>query len=520
MNKKRVMKMCLVLLVGITPACWSAMLELVPSQTTVYPDEDVSIDVIFSNPDGAKVGAYDFFVEYSSTEDAVMTLESVSFADKLGGFTFAFQEYSETQPGKIRVAEASFLSDLSALQDGTSDVVLFTLFFVGKNPGHSLVSLAGNIAPTAGFLSDENGALLSVDTGSVEMTVVPLPAGLWLFFSGMIGLFGVKTTKRFEQGILCGLAFFKCKFPSFASGLVLASLALPASAEICDADGDSFVDRDDIKLIFDARNTFADASDERDADADGYITVKDARLCVRECTLENCTIVTDTESPVEFEEKVFGFRKVQPYNPITGTGGWSLTFLLFLPDNVTVYRDIPKVPTIAGISRDELVDINNSRVGNVSINAGDMAVNWPALSFNPSLANWQLSKTGNDWERSNGDVYQPIPPLPATQLNGVYANTELRTVGIWPNQFSFAFTTVYTFSDDGSFKRDTFNGVFSDLGGGTATTSKEGSYVLEGYTLKLTLLDGEIEYRSAVVWPGEDIESQIVIGERVLERKD
>lgn len=57
----------------------------------------------------------------------------------------------------------------------------------------------------------------------------------------------------------------------------------------CDIDSDGDVDRNDISLILDTRNTAASGTDDpRDRDGDGMITVLDARKCALECTLPRC----------------------------------------------------------------------------------------------------------------------------------------------------------------------------------------------------------------------------------------
>ena len=65
-----------------------------------------------------------------------------------------------------------------------------------------------------------------------------------------------------------------------------------ASAAVCDVDTDGDVDRRDLRLIVSARNKPASGPDDpRDADADGTITVPDARICVRQCNLPGCKII-------------------------------------------------------------------------------------------------------------------------------------------------------------------------------------------------------------------------------------
>ncbi len=68
---------------------------------------------------------------------------------------------------------------------------------------------------------------------------------------------------------------------------VTAASAAPLA---CDANGDGSIDKSDIDLIVAARNTRASgASDVRDVDGDGMITVGDARICALRCTRARCS---------------------------------------------------------------------------------------------------------------------------------------------------------------------------------------------------------------------------------------
>lgn len=63
---------------------------------------------------------------------------------------------------------------------------------------------------------------------------------------------------------------------------------VPSSIK-CDVNGDSVIDRNDIRTIFLTRHSDSSGSDDpRDADRDGKITVNDARACAVLCTLPNC----------------------------------------------------------------------------------------------------------------------------------------------------------------------------------------------------------------------------------------
>jgi hypothetical protein len=63
--------------------------------------------------------------------------------------------------------------------------------------------------------------------------------------------------------------------------------SLPGDS-VCDVDSNGQVDRDDADVIFADRGMQARASDARDADADGVVTVLDVSLCREQCTYTNC----------------------------------------------------------------------------------------------------------------------------------------------------------------------------------------------------------------------------------------
>jgi hypothetical protein len=56
----------------------------------------------------------------------------------------------------------------------------------------------------------------------------------------------------------------------------------------CDVDDNGVIDRNDIALVFAARDTTAAIDDPRDENQDGVITVNDARRCVLQCTKAGC----------------------------------------------------------------------------------------------------------------------------------------------------------------------------------------------------------------------------------------
>jgi thermitase len=75
----------------------------------------------------------------------------------------------------------------------------------------------------------------------------------------------------------------------FGHGRVNMNRALRGLVPLtCDVTGDRQVDRNDIDLIFAARNTPATPGDPRDSDGDRLITVNDARICVLQCSRPGC----------------------------------------------------------------------------------------------------------------------------------------------------------------------------------------------------------------------------------------
>ena len=189
-----------VLSLGSTPVAASS-LNFVPSNQTVFPGSQATVDVFFSDPGGTLVGAFDLFVNYDPN---ILTFDSgnLAFGSSLGGPVNSFPSVSEPQAGNINVAELSFVSDLTSLQDGTSDLFLFSVTFDTGPIGISPLTFSGGIDPNFDFLGDESGiaiALDSIGTGSVN--VVPIPGAIWLLGSALVGLLGFRI-KRWKSTIV------------------------------------------------------------------------------------------------------------------------------------------------------------------------------------------------------------------------------------------------------------------------------------------------------------------------------
>lgn len=60
-------------------------------------------------------------------------------------------------------------------------------------------------------------------------------------------------------------------------------------SEVCDTDNNGVIDENDIRDIIGSRGQPADGPDDpRDADGDGIISTRDAKLCIPQCTNTNC----------------------------------------------------------------------------------------------------------------------------------------------------------------------------------------------------------------------------------------
>lgn len=121
-----------------------------------------------------------------------------------------------------------------------------------------------------------------------------------------IGVPGVGNTDA-RYGILAssfgGQAFqiveFRTDPAPFFSNFIDTKVREIIDALVCDVDADRDVDREDISLIYAARNQpVSGAADPRDPDRNNVINVLDARQCTQLCTLAGCTVISGNEPPV------------------------------------------------------------------------------------------------------------------------------------------------------------------------------------------------------------------------------
>ena len=176
---------CFVLLMGLLglaqPSVTNAAVVLgfdPPPPQTFNSGDSVSVGLLVTGLDPEIVSAYDLDVSYDAS---ILNANNVLFSTALGGPGDALENFNKL-PGVVNLASVSLLSDadLSTLQG--SSVTLATIQFTALSTGDT-----SSLAYSAW---DLKGA------GNKELQVVPLPAAVWLFGSGMAGLLGFARAKR------------------------------------------------------------------------------------------------------------------------------------------------------------------------------------------------------------------------------------------------------------------------------------------------------------------------------------
>ncbi len=167
-------------------------LEFVPANQLANVGDQVTVGVFATNPGGTLIGEYDFFVDYDPN---VLSLNEVVFGSVLGGPADSFQDDPESPAGRVNVSELSRVFDLTSLQTG-NDILLFSMIFDTDMLGTSPLTFSGNIAVDDGFLGDELGQAITLDSvGTGSINVVPVPGAVWLMGSGLLALYGFKNRR-------------------------------------------------------------------------------------------------------------------------------------------------------------------------------------------------------------------------------------------------------------------------------------------------------------------------------------
>ena len=167
------------------------VLTFTPNTQTVALGNQATVTIGVSGLSNEFVGAYDFSVNWDSS---ILSLSSVDFGNFLDGPNSSTTSVIAST-GSVNVAEVSL--GLLVNQDGFSDIELFTLTYDTLGLGDSFLDFTAGIEPNFGFLGDELGQELAVNTSQslitvMETTSVSEPGLIWLMSLGLTGLLGFR----------------------------------------------------------------------------------------------------------------------------------------------------------------------------------------------------------------------------------------------------------------------------------------------------------------------------------------
>ncbi|MHB1142268.1 MAG: cohesin domain-containing protein [Sulfuricaulis sp.] len=188
---------CSMLLLLVSGTSQAATVGFDPIAQTVSTGSSLSVKLgISALGDGVapSLSTFDLNIGY---DPSLLSFTGVIFGDPVLGdqldlFSLgSVTSWDNTTPGTLNVFELSFDSptDIDTLQ--AANFTLATLTFSALSGGISPLSIAINA------LGDANGDPLAATTmsGSVTVTAVPIPAAIWLFGSGLLGLIGMARRK-------------------------------------------------------------------------------------------------------------------------------------------------------------------------------------------------------------------------------------------------------------------------------------------------------------------------------------
>lgn len=194
---------CILTVMGMLhySAASAVTLEVQPSAPVVGLGGSVTIDIVIDglgNLSAPSLGAFDLDLTF---DNSLFSFNSATFGDPVLGNQldlFGFGSINGATPGAsaVNLFEVSldFVSDLDTLQAGSFTLASLVFDASPVNVGLGFFGLTDIV------LSDSLGGPLDVsEVTGAHVQVVPVPAALWLFGSGLIGLIGLSRRKKLLQ---------------------------------------------------------------------------------------------------------------------------------------------------------------------------------------------------------------------------------------------------------------------------------------------------------------------------------
>ena len=177
---------CVFTVVMFVSSVQAATISIVPSSQTINVSETTAADLVISglgNFTSPSLGGFDIDVTF---DDSILSFNSETFGTLLGA---SIQGVDTSTPGVVSLFEVSLesVSTLDGLQPDS--FLLATLMFDGIALGTSQLGF-GYV-----LLSDAIAGEIPTTLVPAVVTVVPLPASIWLFASALGGLIGIARRK-------------------------------------------------------------------------------------------------------------------------------------------------------------------------------------------------------------------------------------------------------------------------------------------------------------------------------------
>ena len=169
----------ILLIFGFNSHASAALLYFTPNASVISTGDMVDVDIMISGLEkSTDIGTFDFNINY---DNSILVYNAYILGDGLGVIPDDAEDWSQgnSGDGTINIAELSDLDDLSFQPD---KFTLATITFTGNSIGTSVLTFSDVV------FGDEWGDSVDFLQNEVSLQVVPIPATLYMFSSGILFL--------------------------------------------------------------------------------------------------------------------------------------------------------------------------------------------------------------------------------------------------------------------------------------------------------------------------------------------